>query len=153
MLDLYQNFKIVVLALETAGTRYALCGGMAIAVHGFPRATIDIDLVILESDLERLKTDLQNLGFTVPAAPMTFANAQVKIIRLSKIDPQDGDVLSIDLLMLGPKVSDIFTEKNIETVDFEAIHLKVLNKESLIRLKKLRNSKQDQADIEKLEGN
>ena len=32
-------------ALERAKVPYALCGGLAVALHGFPRATKDIDLL------------------------------------------------------------------------------------------------------------
>jgi hypothetical protein len=47
MFDLYEEFKSIVSALERANIDYAVCGGLAIAVWGAPRATVDIDLLIL----------------------------------------------------------------------------------------------------------
>ncbi len=46
MLDLFEEFSSLVVTLNQAEIRYALCGGMAMAVHGVPRATEDIDLLI-----------------------------------------------------------------------------------------------------------
>lgn len=44
-MDLYEEMKKVIVALETAGVPYALCGGLAMALHRFPRATMDIGLM------------------------------------------------------------------------------------------------------------
>lgn len=56
-MSLYEELERVVLALDDAGVPHALCGGLAVAVHGHVRATKDIDLVILASDVERAKED------------------------------------------------------------------------------------------------
>ena len=37
MLDIYDEFRKLVEGFEASGIDYALCGGMALAVHGFPR--------------------------------------------------------------------------------------------------------------------
>jgi hypothetical protein len=41
MLDIYEEFLKLVEALNERAIDYALCGGMAMAVHGLPRATVD----------------------------------------------------------------------------------------------------------------
>ena len=40
--DLYAELTGIVSVLETRGIEYALCGGLALAIHGAPRATQDI---------------------------------------------------------------------------------------------------------------
>ena len=45
MFDLYEEFKAIVAALGEQGIDYAVCGGLAMAVWGAPRATVDIDLL------------------------------------------------------------------------------------------------------------
>jgi len=40
MLDLYEELKAIISALEENGIDYALCGGLAMAVYGAPRATV-----------------------------------------------------------------------------------------------------------------
>ena len=47
MLDLYEEFRAVVTALEDRDIDYAVCGGLAVAVYTEPRATVDIDLLVL----------------------------------------------------------------------------------------------------------
>lgn len=44
--DLVAELKAVAGALEAADVTWALCGGLAVAVHGAPRATADIDLLV-----------------------------------------------------------------------------------------------------------
>ncbi len=46
MLDLFDEFVALVDALEKARLPYAVCGGLAMAIHGLPRATIDVDLLV-----------------------------------------------------------------------------------------------------------
>jgi hypothetical protein len=46
MLDLYDEFVTLVAALDGAHVPYAVCGGLAMAIHGLPRATVDVDLLV-----------------------------------------------------------------------------------------------------------
>jgi hypothetical protein len=55
MLDLFEELKAVIASLDKGGVPYALCGGLAMAVHGYPRATVDIDIVVLANDLGRVE--------------------------------------------------------------------------------------------------
>ena len=47
MFDLYYEFRRLIAALDEHLIDYALCGGIAMAIYDRPRATIDIDLLIL----------------------------------------------------------------------------------------------------------
>jgi len=105
MLDNYEEFNSIVSALEQHGVDYAVCGGLAMAVHGLPRATIDIDLLVLAERLEEAKSVLRNLGYTVEAEPKTLSKGVIEIRRLSKIDPRDGDLLMVDLLLVTPQIA------------------------------------------------
>ncbi len=126
---------------------YALCGALALAVHGYPRATLDIDLLALNGSQERILECGRALGFGLNAAPMRFAGGTVRIDRLSKTMPGEEDVLMLDVLSISPE-----TEKEItvQTLDWEGVALRTVDRASLIRLKMLRGSAQDIADVEKL---
>ena len=52
MAFLLDEFTKLIEAFEDAEIDYAVCGGMAMAIQGFPRATIDIDLMILAESLD-----------------------------------------------------------------------------------------------------
>ena len=51
-MDLKQELLKVVETLNLASVPYALCGGMAVVLHGYPRLTRDIDLLIRPQELE-----------------------------------------------------------------------------------------------------
>ena len=52
MLDLFDEFNKLVARFVECNIDYALWGGLALAVYGIPRATIDIDLMIQPRSLE-----------------------------------------------------------------------------------------------------
>jgi hypothetical protein len=61
MLDLAAEFEAVVGALAREGVEYAVCGGFAMAIHGYPRATVAIDLLIRPEDEERVYAAVDRL--------------------------------------------------------------------------------------------
>ena len=150
MLDLYEELKAIIFALDENGIDYALCGGLAMAVHGLPRATVDIDLLVLAERLEEAKLVICGLGYTIEAQPMTFHKGAIEIRRWSKIDPSDGDVLTVDFLLVTPAVIDAWTSR-IKVASTQGI-VSVVSREGLIKLKSFRRSGQDLDDIERLKG-
>jgi hypothetical protein len=148
MLDLYDEFSTLINALEGAGVDYAVCGGLAMAIHGFPRATIDVDLVISSTSLDRVLASAHDLGYTIPADPMSFAGGTVQIRRVTKVDVS-GDLLSLDLLLVTPSIEDIWNGRM--RVRWAGGELWVVSRAGLAALKRLRGSGQDQDDIRRLE--
>ena len=149
MIDLYDEFRKLVGALELESIDYALCGGMAMAVHGSPRATIDIDLLIEPSSLERLIEIATQLGYTIRGKDLQFVNGAIEIRRVSKIEPTSGDLLSLDLLLVTPEVLKVWRSRI--TVNWEGGNLSVVSRDGLVELKKLRGSGQDLDDIKNLQ--
>lgn len=150
MFDLYEEFKSIVSALQVQGIDYAVCGGLAMAVHGLPRATVDIDLLILDESLEEAKAVVRSLGYTIEAQPMTFHKGAIEIRRLSRIDPSDGDLLMIDFLLVTPTVEAAWNNR-IKVASPKGSVFAV-SREGLILLKSFRRSGQDLDDIERLKG-
>jgi hypothetical protein len=148
MLDLYDEFKAIIGALSQRQIDYAVCGGLAMAVYGLARATVDIDLLIVGDDFERVKAAVQPLGYVIEAQAMTFARGAVEIRRLSKIDPDSGDLLMLDCLLVTPQIENAWNSRT-ERV-WEAGTLRVVSRGGLIALKSLRASAQDIEDIERL---
>jgi len=148
LLDLYDEFKALISALTLRKIDYALCGGLAMAVHGVQRATVDIDLLILAAVLDDAKGVVRDLGFTAEALPMTFSGKAIEIHRTSKIDPDSGDVLMIDFLLVTPQIMNAWRSRT--EVEWENGKLWVVSREGLIALKSLRGSNQDLDDIERL---
>jgi hypothetical protein len=149
MLDLFEEFAVLVSAMEAAGVEYAVCGGLAMAVHGLPRATIDVDLLVPPSAAEQALTCARGLGYTIPADPMSLAGGAVEIRRVSKIDAASRDLLSLDLLLVTPAIEGVWNGRI--RVRWERGELWVVSRVGLIALKRLRGSGQDQDDITRLE--
>ena len=62
-MELFEEFKQLVSAFKKENIEYALCGGLAMAVYAFPRATLDIDILIEPKTLEKAKMVAKKLGF------------------------------------------------------------------------------------------
>jgi hypothetical protein len=136
--------------LNDRGIPYALCGGLAMAIHGSPRSTVDIDILVREEDAERIEAVALQRGFTIRAKPMTFSGGAVRIRRISKIDPSDGDTMMLDLLLVTAASEHVWETR--EQRIWRGTSLGVVSSEGLIVLKSFRMSLQDQADIAKLRG-
>jgi hypothetical protein len=148
MLDLESELDLLLATLSRAKIQYAVCGGLAMAIHGKPRATIDIDVLIRPEDEECVYAAVEPLGFRIKAKPMNFAGGTMQIRRVTKIDA-DGDVLMLDLLLVTPTYEDVWRSR--QTVEWRDQMIFVVSREGLIALKSSRSSKQDLADIESLE--
>ena len=68
--DVITTLDAVVDALNTANVAYALCGGLAVNLHGHVRATRDIDLLLPRAQLDAARAALSPLGFGIDAGPI-----------------------------------------------------------------------------------
>ena len=149
MFDLFDELRKVIAALDEHQVDYALCGGLAMAIYGRPRATVDIDILILAESLDVVIPIATKLGYEIRGLDMTFSHGAIEIRRISKIDRIGGQVLSLDLLLVTPAIQHVWNSR-IEA-DWEAGTLSVVSIAGLIELKNLRHSLQDLADIDSLQ--
>ncbi|MDI6776988.1 MAG: hypothetical protein QMD03_07085 [Syntrophales bacterium] len=147
-MDVLDELKRLVTKLDEERIEYALCGGLAMAVYALPRATLDVDIMIESSSLNRSKRAVHELGFTMSALPMEFHGGKVHIHRVSKIEPDTGETLVLDLLIVTPEIEQAWESRT--KVGWEGGTLSVVSPEGLILLKSFRRSGQDQDDIEYL---
>src|SRR5689334_24837578 len=54
MIELFDDFRDILVELHNAGARFVVLGGHAVAFHGHPRATKDLD-VLVEADPDNAK--------------------------------------------------------------------------------------------------
>jgi len=148
MLDLYEELQSLIAALDQHEIDYALCGGIAMAIYDRPRATVDIDLLIVADSLDDVVEVAKTLEYTVRGLDMTFANDAIEIRRVSKIDAETRIVLSLDLLLVTPEIQQIWDAR--VRANWEGGTLSVVSREGLIALKKLSGRPQDLADISAL---
>lgn len=144
---LLDEFSQLIAAVEDGELEYAVCGGLSMAIHGFARATMDIDLLIRPESLDKAYEIGKQLGFDIRGLDISFKERAVEIRRVSKIVGED--VLSLDLLLVTPQVEDVWVTR--ESVDFQGRKLWVVSRDGLIKMKTLAGRPQDLADIHRLE--
>ncbi len=149
MLDLAEEFRALVEALDDARVEFAVCGGLAVAIHAQPRATMDIDLLVRSDSVAATTQVARRLGYTIEAGPMVVRAGVVEMHPLSKPDPDSGDVLSIDLLRVTAPLESVWEGR--ERVAWDYGELPVVSRAGLIEMKRLRGSGQDLDDIRALE--
>lgn len=134
--------------LENKRVRYALVGGVAMAFYAEPRFTRDIDLLVDTDDFDQVKGILEKDGYFESASPWTFSNVAIELHRFLKVVNEEDEML-IDILVAGDEEIRKVIRNAVEAESEEG-KVMLANKKDLIWLKKTRDSKQDQADIEKL---
>jgi hypothetical protein len=148
MLDLYEELKSIVNKLDESRIDYALCGGLALALFGIPRSTVDIDILIQRESLEKVQTLANGWGYLMKANPMAFAGGAIEIHRVSKKDEEAGDWFSLDFLVVTPSIQKVWDTR--QEVEWEKGKLRVVSRGGLIFLKTLRGTGQDLDDIQRL---
>jgi predicted nucleotidyltransferase len=144
---LNQDFKEFIQSLNDNQVQYLVVGGYAVAVHGHPRYTKDIDIWIQVSDenAARIVKAIEQFGF-------------------GSLELKREDFLEFDqIIQLGyaPNRIDLIT--HADGVDFEAcypdhieveiegVHVNFIDLENLKKNKRASGRLQDLADLEKLE--
>ncbi|MEW6544050.1 MAG: nucleotidyltransferase [Nitrospirota bacterium] len=146
---LITTLKEVVRALNEWRTDYALAGGLAYSALVEPRATTDVDVLIL---LEATNSDQIARLFSgvfdsvVPhQAPMLFKGGSIwRVIGI-----KDEREVIVDLLLAHSAFHRQALARK-RTVDFEGLALPIVTLEDLILLKAMAGRLQDLADIERI---
>jgi hypothetical protein len=118
VIDLYDELSGIIKEFSTQGILYALCGGLALAVHGILRAIIDIDLLVPPDSLGNARALLRRHGYTLEGTEMQFASGAVKITRLTRPDPESEDFLTVDLLEVTPALRGVWEHR--QSIEWES---------------------------------
>ena len=147
MAFLLHEFTKLIASIEDSELEYAVCGGLAMTIHGFVRATIDIDLLIQPETLEKAFQIAKDNGYNIHGLDISFKERAVEIRRVSKVIGED--ILSLDLLLVTPFVEDVWQAR--QQIEFMGRHLTVVSLEGLVKMKTLAGRPQDLADIHRIE--
>ena len=147
-------------ALNRAGVRYVVVGGVAVVLHGFARVTGDLDLVIdLDPPAARRAIEaLLSLGLRprVPVDALAFADAGVraswvrdKRMRVfTMLDPANA-LRQVDLFAEHPlPFEDLWARAEVMTTTATTVHVAAIP--DLIAMKHQAGRPRDRADIEAL---
>jgi len=145
-LDLFEQTMQLLALLEQRRVPYALAGGLALAVHGVPRATSDIDLLVPPQQVEAALAVARESGFSVEALPMRFSDG-MELRRITRIEGDES--LTLDLLLVNETLLPVFEGRRRYATGGGEIS--VVSREGLIAMKASAGREQDLADIRRLE--
>ena len=144
---LNQDFKEFIQLLNDNQVKYLVIGGYAVAVHGHPRYTKDIDIwiEISEENAQKLVTALTQFGFESLGLTSEDFQTPHQIIQLG-YPPNRIDLIT------NPDGIDFQTcyDSKIE-VTLNDVPVKFINLDNLKKNKLASGRLQDLADLEKLQ--
>lgn len=149
-MNLVDELHAVAAALESEGIPYAICGGVAVTIHGATRTTKDIDLLVRRNDLERILAAIRPLGFTFVALPSRYdvgTPQERSCQRVTKIDGEHH--LVVDLMLDEGALAGFLAD--CTTIELPEGPLRVVSRDALLRMKRKAGRIQDLADLERLE--
>jgi hypothetical protein len=146
VIDVYAELVRIIRAFEDANVEYALCGALALAVHGVPRATKDIDVIARKEDETRVRDIARQQGFVHEALPMEFTGSGIEVQRFTKL--VEGRPLMLDVLWLNAKLEGVWADR--QRLQWDEGTLSVVSPEGLITLKLTAGRPQDLVDIQSL---
>ncbi len=141
--DLEELFRL----LEENSVEYMVVGGYAVAFHGYPRFTKDIDIFFDTSryNVARLRKVLVAFGFEEQDLPegafLTPGNVLAFGVEPSRVD-LINDIDGVEFPEAKP---------NIARGTYGAVEIAFIGLEDLIRNKKASGRRQDKVDAEELE--
>jgi predicted nucleotidyltransferase len=148
-------------ALDEAGVRFVIVGGLAVVAHGHARLTVDTDLVIDldEEPAVRAMDALVALGLEAraPVDPRQFADPKARrswiedkgMLVFSFFDPRD-QVPELDVFVEYPvPFEELFARSVEKTVGGRPV--RVASIDDLIGMKRRAGRPKDLEDIEELE--
>ena len=148
-------------ALEAAGARYLVVGGVAVVLHGHPRFTADLDLAVAldPANIEAVLSALEGIGYR-PRAPVplrAFADPahradweRTKGLTVFSLWSADLPGTEVDLFVSDPLPFEPAWGRRLRAQVGE-LSVNVASLDDLIEMKRRAGRPQDLADVRELE--
>lgn len=142
-----QDFKEFIALLDTNKVQYLVIGGYAVAYHGFPRYTKDLDLWINPeiSNAEKIITALKEFGFGSLDITVKDLVTPEQTIQLGYPPIRIDLITSID----GVIFEECYPDRVL--IDDSGLMINVIDLDNLKKNKRASGRAQDLADLENLD--
>jgi hypothetical protein len=141
------DFEDFLRLLEVHLVDYMIVGGYAVAYHGFPRFTKDIDIFFSAAadNLRRLQAALVEFGFQAVTVPLETLGKPDVVLAIG-VDP-----VRIDLLNRIDGVAFEDARPNVVRGRYGTVDVSFIGKADLLRNKRATGRQRDLGDIEELQ--
>lgn len=155
------SFAAVAKALEEAGVRYLVAGGLAVNAHGYLRFTKDVDLVVqlVPENIISAFEALASIGYSplVPITATQFANAEMrngwirdKNMTVLQFWSDEHKETPIDVFVAEPFPFDEEYARSLLKPLLGSIAVRFVSIATLIDMKTAVGRQQDLIDVEHL---
>ena len=144
--EYYQDWRAWLELLTEHRVRYALIGGLAMAEHGHPRYTKDMDLLIQNTpeNAERVMRAMRDFGFgEIGITARDFTQPDV-VIQLGY------EPVRIDLITSIPGVDWEEVEAGLLERELAGVRVPVIGRRELVKAKRATGRPEDMADLHRL---
>lgn len=144
--QLPDDFREFLRLLNAHRVEYLLVGGYAVGLHGYPRATIDLDVWVAatQHNADLVVAALREFGFDVPALePGLFVNPS-SIVRFGTPPFRIEVMTAIDGVEFGA------CRRNALDVALDGLHIPVISLDDLKTNKRAAGRHKDLADLDHL---
>ncbi len=147
-MNLFDRFLEVLRALHQEEVQYILIGGFAVILHGSPRLTQDIDILIklTPDNIDRLHKGLFKVFEDNDVQDITFSD--LKKYAVVRYGSPDGFYIDF-MARIGELAA--YEDIEFETIEKEGVPIHLATVESLYKLKKDSIRPEDQRDLFYLE--
>ena len=149
MIELPDDFRDLLVALSEAGAEFVVLGGHAVAFHGHPRATKDLDVLVRPStdNAKRVYSALAAFGAPLSA----FDVGEADFATYDGVLQMGAPPIRIDILNRADGIT--FDEAVAEGTKFEldGHTIPVIGRAALLKNKRAAGREQDLADVKALE--
>ena len=132
----FDDLKLLLRSLNSNGAEYFLIGGYALAAHGYPRATTDIDVVVPAT---------QQAGRKIKDALMVLPDQAAKEIAVEWFEEGENirvaDAFVVDLLLTANGQTYEMLSRYAEVIDLDGIPVKTVTLEGLLLTKQTMREK------------
>jgi hypothetical protein len=121
MIRLPPDFKEFLQLLNAHQIKYLLIGGYAVGYHGYPRATVDMDIwvAIHPQNAARIVAALKEFGFDLPDLDSSLFLEEGKVIRMG-VPPMRLEILTS---ISGVAFEECYADRVVDVVDETEVNL------------------------------
>ncbi|MGI9038123.1 MAG: hypothetical protein ACR2GQ_04585 [Gemmatimonadota bacterium] len=142
-----RDFVEMLSALSAAGVQFLVVGAHALAAHGVPRATGDLDLWVRPTPENAAGVWAALQAFGAPLTELSLEDLWADdLVYQIGLPPRRIDILTS---ITGVAFAEAWDSRR--TIELEGLHIPVIGRDHLIRNKRAVGRTRDLADLEDLE--